>query len=151
MRAEKDVTYEESLGGNRVSRLALKAVDGYFNLLRIRQFQSVQRKAFDFHSLLCWRLAGSLSRLRLGRLLRCWLGGGVPALPLAESRFEGFTEIFVRMQFAGAVDERYFGFDVVGVREAAVHGADRCTGFIVVEAHTFRAEQGVDDLDLLGL
>ena len=43
------------------------------------------------------------------------------------------------MKRAGAGDQNLFGFDIVGVGDANVHGTNRGAGFIVVKADAFGA------------
>src|SRR5436305_384992 len=55
------------------------------------------------------------------------------------------------MQLLGAREQIAFGFEVVRIRDAAVHRADGGAGFLVVEADALGAELRVDDEDVLAL
>src|SRR5262245_49674461 len=55
------------------------------------------------------------------------------------------------MELDGPRDEDFLGLDDLGVREAALQGADGLAGFVIVEADALGAELRIDDVDLVAL
>jgi hypothetical protein len=64
---------------------------------------------------------------------------------------EVFADVGFRVQRPRPRDQNLFGFDVVRIGDAAIDGADRRTGFVIVETHTFRTQERVDDIDRISL
>src|SRR5262245_876389 len=60
-------------------------------------------------------------------------------------------ELLVGVQLAGAVEERLLALHVVRIGDAALDGADRLAGLVVVESDALRAEVRIDDVDVLTL
>jgi hypothetical protein len=60
-----------------------------------------------------------------------------------------FSKGDLRMQFARALDQNLFGFDAIGVWDAAVYGANLRARPRVRKAHAFCAQVRVDYEDFL--
>ena len=55
------------------------------------------------------------------------------------------------MQFERPLHQRLLGLDVARVWQAALDGAHRLAGFVIVKAHAFRTKLGIDDVDVVAL
>jgi len=55
------------------------------------------------------------------------------------------------MQGDGAIDQHLLGLDVLGIWKAALDGAHRLTGLVIIEADALGAQVGIDDVDLVTL
>ena len=91
-------------------------------------------------------------RTRLSaRLWRSGRGRSRRSLALAEARLEIFVKVGFRMQCPRPRDENLFGFEIVRIGDAAIDGADRRAGLIIMKTHALRAEERVDDIDRIAL
>src|SRR6185437_840270 len=61
------------------------------------------------------------------------------------------AERLVGVERLGARDERLLGLLVVRIREAALDGADRLAGLVIVKSHALGAELRIDDVDVVAL
>src|SRR5262249_12337287 len=70
---------------------------------------------------------------------------------LTEARRILVAERLLGMERLGARDQRLLGLLVVRIGEAALDGANRLAGLVIVKSHALGAELRIDDVDVVAL
>src|SRR5687767_8973378 len=80
-----------------------------------------------------------------------WHDGAMALLAEARGKAAGLDSLLqlrvVRVQAQRALEQDVLDLFMVGIRQAALHGAHRLTSLVIVEADTLRAKLGIDHVD----